>query len=114
VLQHRIFFLVMVTFGVFEWMVRTGRLQPRPWAYVFPLLCAAAGGLLLTHAHTMFSLREDLLTEITHAPLGLLGLYAGWARWLELRLPEAGPAPGWVWRGCLTAVGLLLLFYREG
>jgi hypothetical protein len=49
-----------------------------------------------------------------HAPLGLLGAFTGWGRWLELRLPEAGSTPGWLWRGCLTAVGLLLLLYREG
>jgi putative copper resistance protein D len=114
VLQHRAFVLLIVGLGVFEWMVRTGRLGLRPWAYVFPLLCAVAGGLLLTHSHAMFNLKEEFLTEITHVPLGLVGAFVGWARWLELRLPEAGPAPGWLWRGCLTAVGLLLLFYREG
>jgi putative copper resistance protein D len=114
VLQHRAFVVLLVAFGVFEWRVRTGRLRPRPWGYVFPLLCAAGGGLLLTHSHAMFSVKEEFLTEITHAPLGLLGAFAGWGRWIELRLPEAGPAPGWVWRGCLTTVGLLLLLYREG
>jgi putative copper resistance protein D len=114
VLQHRVFVLVIVAFAVFEWMVRTGRLRPRPWGYVFPLLCAAAGGLLLTHSHAMVDLKAEFLTEVTHTPLGLLGAFAGWARWLELRLPEAGPTPGWVWRGCVTAVGLLLLLYREG
>jgi hypothetical protein len=38
----------------------------------------------------------------------------GWARWTELRLPQSGAAPGWIWRFCFIAVGLLLLFYREG
>jgi putative copper resistance protein D len=113
VLQHRAFVLLVVALAFFEWAVRTGRLAPRPWSYVFPLLCAVGGGLLLTHSHAMFNLKEEFLTEVTHAPLGILGAFAGWARWLELRLPEAGPTPGWVWRGCLLAVGLLLLFYRE-
>ena len=49
VLQHRFFVLLVVSFGVFEWAVRTGRLRVRPWGYVFPLLCAVGGGLLLTH-----------------------------------------------------------------
>jgi putative copper resistance protein D len=114
VLQHRAFVLLVVAFAVFEWMVRTARLAERPWGYVFPLLCAAGGGLLLTHSHAMFSLKEEFLAEVTHAPLGILGAFAGWARWLEVRLPAAGRGPGWIWRGCFTAVGLILLFYREG
>ena len=114
VLQHRAFVLLVTAFGIFEWMVRTGRLPLRPWSYVFPLLCAAGGGLLLTHSHAMFSLKEEFLTEVTHAPLGILGAFAGWARWLEVRLPAAGRAPGWLWIGCFTAVGILLLVYREG
>jgi copper resistance protein D len=114
VLQHRTFVVVVVAFGVFEWMVRTGRLGERPWAYVFPLVCAVGGALLLTHSHAMFNLKEEFLTEVTHAPLGILGAFAGWGRWLELRLPQAGAGPAWAWRACLTAVGLLLLFYREG
>jgi putative copper resistance protein D len=114
VLQHRTFVLLVVAFAIFEWMVRTNRLAERPWAYVFPLLCAVGGGLLLTHSHAMFNLKDEFLTEVTHAPLGILGAFAGWGRWLELRLPEAGRWPAWTWRGCFTAVGLLLLFYREG
>jgi putative copper resistance protein D len=114
VLQHRAFVVLVVAFGVFEWMVRTGRLPARPWALVFPLLCAVGGGLLLTHSHAMFNLKEEFLTEVTHAPLGILGAFAGWARWLELRLPGAGRGPGWLWVVCLTAVGLLLVVYREG
>jgi putative copper resistance protein D len=114
VLQHRTFVVLVVAFAVFEWMVRTGRLRPRPWAYVFPLLCAVGGGLLLTHSHAMFNLKDEFLTEVTHAPLGIFGVFAGWGRWLELRLPEAGAWPAWTWRACFTAVGLLLLFYREG
>lgn len=114
VLQHRLFMLLIVALGVFEWMVRTGRLRPRPYGYLFPLLCAVGGGLLLAHAHAMVNLKQEFLTEVTHAPLGILGVFAGWARWLEVRLPGAGAGPGWVWRACFIGVGLLLLFYREG
>jgi len=113
VLQHRLFVLLVVAFGVFEWMVRTGRLAERPWAYVFPLLCAFGGGLLLTHSHAMFNLKQEFLAEVTHAPLGIVGACAGWGRWLELRLAEVGRGPGWIWRGCFAAVGVILLFYRE-
>jgi copper resistance protein D len=114
VLQHRAFVVLIVAFGLFEWAVRTSRLHPRPWAYVFPVLAAIGSGLLLTHSHAMFNLKEEFLAEVAHAPLGLLGAGVGWGRWLELRLPEAGPAAGWIWRLGLVGVGLLLLFYREG
>ncbi|HYE93567.1 MAG TPA: CopD family protein, partial [Terriglobales bacterium] len=114
VLQHRIFVVLVIAFGVFEWAVRTGRLRPRPWGYVFPLLCAVGGGLLLTHSHAMFNLKEEFLTEVTHAPIGLLGAFAGWGRWLELRLPEGSARAGWLWTLCFTAVGVVLLVYREG
>jgi putative copper resistance protein D len=113
VLQHRAFVMLIVAFAVFEWMVRSGRLPVRPWGYVFPLLCAFGGGLLLTHAHAMFDVKKEFLTEVTHAPIGLLGAFVGWGRWLELRLPDAGHAPGWFWTVCLIAVGLILIVYRE-
>jgi copper resistance protein D len=113
VLQHRAFVVLIVAFAVFEWTVRTGRLDRRPWGYVFPLLCAVGGGLLLTHSHAMFNLKDEFLAEVTHAPLGILGAFAGWGRWLELRLPGAGRGPGWLWTLCLIAVGLVLVVYRE-
>jgi len=113
VLQHRTFVLLVLAFGVFEWMVRTERLAARPWGYVFPLLCAVGGGLLLTHSHAMFNLKVEFLSEVTHAPLGVLGAFSGWARWVELRLPGAGRTPGWLSTLCLTAVGLVLVVYRE-
>jgi putative copper resistance protein D len=112
--QHRMFMVLVMLFGAFEWAVRTGRLPARPWGYAFPLICAVGGGLLLTHSHTVFSVKEAFLMEVTHAPIGVLGAFAGWARWLELRLPEVGAMPGRVWRGCLVVIGLVLLFYSEG
>jgi len=52
--------------------------------------------------------------EVTHAPLGVLGVLVGWGRWLQLRLgaPE-GRLPGWLAASAMTAVGVLLLLYRE-
>jgi len=50
---------------------------------------------------------------VTHAPIGVLGAFCGWGRWVELRLPEAGRAPGWLSTLCLTAVGAILVVYRE-
>ena len=114
VLQHRAFVVMVIAFAGFEWMVRTGRLRPRPWAHVFPLLCAVGSGLLLTHSHAMFNVKAEFLTEVTHAPLGLLGAFSGWGRWLEVRTPGGHRAAGWASVACFTGVGLLLLFYREG
>jgi putative copper resistance protein D len=55
-----------------------------------------------------------LLVELTHIPMGLFGIAAGWARWLEITLPPRERSiPGWTWRLCFVFVGLLLLGYRE-
>jgi len=114
VLQHRVFVLLVVAFGLFEWMVRTGRLRSPGWARVFPLLTAVGGGLLITHSHAMFNLKAEFLVEVTHAPLGVLGMFVGWTRWLELRLPAPEhQLPGRLWAVGLALVGVLLLLYRE-
>lgn len=115
VLQHRVLSLLPAAFGVFEWLVRTGRLPARPWALVFPSLCVVGGTLLLAHAHTTADVKSAHLMEITHLPVGVAGIAVGVLRWLELRLPDAGGrAPGRLWAPALALVGLLLLFYREG
>jgi putative copper resistance protein D len=81
---------------------------------VFPLMSAAGGALLLTHSHAIANVKDQLLIELTHTPLALAGIIAGWARWLELRLtPPGSRIAGWVWPACLVFVGLLLLLYRE-
>jgi copper resistance protein D len=114
VLQHRIFVLLVIAFGIFEWMVRTGRMPSRRAALVFPLLCAVGGALLLTHSHASQNLKDEFLLEVTHAPLGVMAMLVGWARWLELRLPTARQrVPGSVWAVGLALIGVLLIFYRE-
>jgi putative copper resistance protein D len=118
VLQHRVFVVLIAAFAIFEWRVRTGR-EVKPWArLVFPLLCAGGGTLLLTHSHAIANLKDQLLIELTHTPLALAGIVAGWARWLELRLdPQTSPVAWrvahWLWPVCFVFVGLLLLDYRE-
>lgn len=114
VLQHRLFVVMVVGFGIFEWMVRTDRMRSRCAALVFPLLCAVGGGLLLTHSHAALNLKEEFLIEVTHAPLGVLAMLVGWTRWLEIRLPEGrGRLPGSLWAIGLALIGVLLVFYRE-
>jgi len=114
VLQHRVFVLVVIAFGVFEWAIRTGRLRVPGLVLIFPLLCVVGGGLLLTHSHAGLNLKEEFLIEVTHVPLGLLAIVTGWGRWLELRLPApAGRMPRRIWAWAFTLVGVVLLLYRE-
>ena len=114
VLQHRMFVLLLVAFALFEWGVRSGRLKSPRAALVFPLLTALGAALLLTHNHAIANVREQLLIELSHTPLALAGVAAGWARWLELRAD--GPVrrwAGWVWPSALVVISAILLNYRE-
>ena len=114
VLQHRLFVVLIVSFAIFEWKVQTGRISPARAGLVFPAVCAVAGALLLTHTHALGNSRDQLLIEMSHAPLALLGVAAGWSRWLELR--SASPHArvfSWIWPICLTLVGAILVNYRE-
>ena len=114
VLQHKFFVALTVVFALFEWRVRAGGLAGTRAAYVFPLLTALGGAALLTHTHAIANVREQLLIELTHTPLALLGILAGWARWLELRLDgRAARIAGWAWPFCFLLIGGVLLLYRE-
>jgi putative copper resistance protein D len=114
VAQHRFFVLLIVSFGYFEWSVRTGRLRSERAALVFPLLVAIGGAMLLTHNHQISNVKDQMLIELTHTPLALSGVAAGWARWLELRLPgRGGRIAGVVWPICFMLIGVILLWYRE-
>jgi putative copper resistance protein D len=115
VLQHRIMLGLTALLGVAEWRLRLRESVPSPWRYVFPAVCIASGALLLAHVHEVANAKTAFLMEVTHLPLGLLVLLAGWSRWLELRLPAAaGARAGRLWGPALAAFGLLLVFYREG
>ena len=115
VLQHRLYALLITAFALFEWAVETGRLRSRVAAYVFPLMCAAGGALLLTHSHALGNIKEEMLAEMSHTPVALLGATAGWSRWLQLRLPQerASRIGSYIWPVCLILVGIVLLDYRE-
>jgi putative copper resistance protein D len=118
VLQHRFFVLLILVFTWFEWRVRATNWNNRHAVLVFPLLCAAGGTMLLTHSHAIANVKDQLLIELTHTPLALAGIAAGWGRWLEIRLnprenPVAWQVSGWVWPVCILFCGLLLLGYRE-
>jgi len=112
--QHRIAALVCVAFGVFETRVRRQPKENNPLALVFPLMGAVGGALLLTHSHAITNVKESLLVELSHVPMGVIAVFAGWARWLELRLQEKDRTiPSWIWPICFVIIGALLLNYRE-
>jgi copper resistance protein D len=116
VLLHRIFALLVIALAIFEWRVQTGRVATQRARLIFPALVAVASALLLTHSHSLGNIKEEVLAELSHAPLAVLGMVAGWSRWLELRLPQENKVHdgmAWLWPTCLVLIGLLLLNYRE-
>ena len=115
VLEHRFYALLLSGFAFFEWAVERHTLRSRRAAYFFPLACAAGGAALLTHAHALGSVHEEMLAEFSHTPIAVLGATAGWSRWLELRLAGRREAriASYVWPVCLILVGLVLMNYRE-
>jgi len=114
VVQHRFFVILITLFGVFEWRVRTGKIAQPKAALVFPLITALGGMFMLTHSHAIANLKDQLLIEMSHVPLALSGIIAGWARWLEIRLDgRASRIASWVWPIGFILVGLILLIYRE-
>jgi copper resistance protein D len=116
VLQHRVAAALILAFAAFECAVQAGKLRAAWARYAFPLMCATGAVLLLTHSHSMSDGKEEVLVLMNHAALALFGVTAGWARWLELRLPkEEGErrVAGYVWPVALMLVGMVLLDYRE-
>jgi putative copper resistance protein D len=120
VLQHRLFVVLIAAFAIVEWRVQRGRTASARESRVFPLLMVAGGALLLTHWHAVANAKEQLLIELTHLPIAVLGVAAGSARWLELSISDAegridreGRVARYVWPVALILVGLILLDYRE-
>ena len=116
VLLHRIFVLLVIGLAVFEWRVQTNRVTSPNVRLVFPVLVAVSGALLLTHSHTLGNIKEEVLAELSHIPLAILAVVAGWSRWLELRLPPENRtrnAMARLWPVCIVLIGTILLNYRE-
>jgi putative copper resistance protein D len=113
-IQHKLFMVLMSAFAIFEWSLRNGVMARRWASYVFPLLSAVGGSMLLTHSHSIANVKELLLLEMTHLPIAVFGIWAAWARWLELRMDgTVRIVSGWLWPNFLALVGIILLLYRE-
>jgi putative copper resistance protein D len=116
VLEHRAAAALILTFAAFECAVQAGRLRAAWAQYAFPLMCAAGAALLLTHNHSLGDDKNEVLVLMNHVALTMFGVTAGWARWLELRLPKEEAerrVAGYVWPVALMLVGVVLLNYRE-
>jgi putative copper resistance protein D len=116
VLQHRIAVVLVIMFAMFQWRVETKRVRSQFAPLVFPAVCALGGVTLLTHTHPLSNVKESLLIELSHTPIAVFAVIAGWSRWLELRLPEAirtRKGLAWVWPVCFILIGLILMDYHE-
>ena len=116
VLQHRLAILLIIALAIFESLVQRGRVRSQAAALVFPMMCALGGAMLLTHSHSLTNVKEQLLIELSHTPLAILGVIAGWSRWLEVRLPPSNQirkSLGWIWPVCFVLIGLILMDYHE-
>lgn len=122
VFQHRIATLLAFVLGALEIRARTHGSPRLP--YLFPILCAFGGILLLTHAHAEFELKSEYIIQSTHTTMGLLAVLMAAGRWLELRLaPADGPGTGFViGEGriagfvailSMTLIGIIMMFYLE-
>ena len=113
ILQHRLATLLVFVLGALEIRARTSP-QARQLRYLFPILCAVGGILLLTHAHGGFELKTEYLIQSTHTVMGLLAIFMAAGRWLELKLePPAATWAGIASMASMLLIGLILMFYDE-
>jgi len=118
VLQHRVATALAFALGALELRSRALTLTRRGLRFVFPMLCAFGGILLVTHAHTPFEIKRDYLIQSTHLAMGLFALIMAAGRWLELRFADSGLRAQARMCGILAmlamlAIGVILVFYRE-
>jgi len=112
VVQHWLAGFIVLGLGWFEWSARQGRLKRSSLRFLFPCLCIGGGLILLTHSHNQDDLKIDFLTQSTHVAMGLIGVFIGCARWLELRLaPPYDRVAGLFAVSGIMLVGFILLFY---
>jgi len=117
VFQHRIATLMLFVLGSMELKARNNP-ESRKLRFIFPVLCAFGGILLLTHAHAEFELKSEFLIQTTHTTMGLLAMILASGRWLELRMvtPEGyreGQIAGFIGTAAMFLIGVIMIFYRE-
>ena len=114
VLQHRIATLLVFVLGVIELSARITGSENRKLPFVFPILAAFGGLMLLTHSHVGFQAKSAFLIQVGHTSMGIFSLVLACGRWLELKLDKPGKdIAGFISVAALFQIGLILMFYRE-
>lgn len=115
-LQHRVATLLALVLGGLETYARAPH-APARLRYLFPILTAFGGVLLVTHAHSVFEIKTLFLIQSTHVAMGVLAIVMAAGRWLELRLAGVDDVQariaGLVAMGAMALIGAVLVFYRE-
>jgi putative copper resistance protein D len=113
-IQHRLAAALVLGLGLLEWRARASSDPRGRLAYVFPVLAAAGGVLLLAHSHAAFQLKSSFLVQVTHTTIGAFAGLMVAARWLELGLaPPWKRVAGAAASATMLAIALILVFYRE-
>ena len=114
VLQHRIATLLVFVLGVMELRARMSHDPNSKLPFVFPMLAAFGGLMLLTHSHIGFQAKSAFLIQVGHTLMGVFSLVLACGRWLELKLDRPSKdIAGFVSVAALFQIGLILMFYRE-
>jgi putative copper resistance protein D len=114
VLQHRIATLLVFMLGVMEIKARMTKQANSKLPYIFPILSAFGGLMLLAHSHVGFEPKTTFLIQVGHTLMGFFSLILACGRWLELKLDSPGKEiAGFVSVFASFQIGIILMFYRE-
>ncbi len=114
ILQHRLATLLVFALGAMELKARLTKKPDSILPYVFPVLAAVGGLMLLTHSHVGFQAKTAFLIQVGHTLMGLFAVILACGRWLELKLDSPGKhIAGFISVFALFQIGLILMFYRE-
>ena len=114
ILQHRIATLLVFLLGIMELRARITNDPESKLPYIFPVLCAVGGLMLLTHSHVGFQAKSSFLIQIGHTFMGLFALIMAIGRWLELKLDTPGKnIAGFISVFAFFQIGMILIFYQE-
>lgn len=115
ILQHRIATFLAFMMGVLEYKARNPKNSNRKLVYMFPLLGAFGGLMLLTHSHVGFQPKTAFLIQAGHTLMGVFAIIIASARWLEIRLndPKQQKIAGLISAFAMFQLGMILLFYKE-
>jgi len=113
VLQHRIATFLVFGLGWMEIKARIAK-EPGMLPFIFPLLAAFGGMMLLAHSHVGFEPKTAFLIQVGHTLMGVFSLILACGRWLELKLDAPGKnIAGFISVFALFQIGIVLMFYRE-